>query len=104
MFWISKILAFVFFLIVLNAIRSFLSQLLAPASKRSGKQPQRPAKGPRRTISGQMEKDPVCGMYVASDLAVTTRVKGETVHFCSDKCLNIFLSESKTRQVNARRA
>lgn len=43
---------------------------------------------PRPTVSpgGELKKDPVCGTYVAADTAVTKRVNGETVHFCSPAC------------------
>jgi YHS domain-containing protein len=36
--------------------------------------------------SGELKKDPVCGTFVASELAVQGKFKGEIVHFCSAKC------------------
>jgi YHS domain-containing protein len=36
--------------------------------------------------STELKKDPVCGTFVAVDAAVTKRVNGETLHFCSPAC------------------
>jgi len=36
--------------------------------------------------SGELKKDPVCGTFVAPELAITQTFKGQTVHFCSKKC------------------
>jgi hypothetical protein len=36
--------------------------------------------------------DPVCGMTVDRDKAVTASVRGETVHFCSEHCRHAFES------------
>ena len=35
---------------------------------------------------GELKKDPVCGTYVSAGAAVTKRVKGAVVHFCSPEC------------------
>lgn len=87
--WLSRILIFIIFFILLNLIRSFLGKVLKPASRatRSGSRGRPKA---RRTISGQMIKDPHCGMYVAEDLAVTLRLEGQTFHFCSEECRDTF--------------
>lgn len=37
--------------------------------------------------------DPVCGMKVDRDKALTTKHGGKTVYFCSEHCLHRFLSE-----------
>lgn len=34
----------------------------------------------------EMVKDPVCGVYVPSDEAVTVVQNGRAVHFCSEDC------------------
>ena len=36
--------------------------------------------------TGELKKDPVCGTFVAAELAVQGKFKGEIVHFCSAKC------------------
>ena len=35
---------------------------------------------------GELKKDPVCGTYVSAGAAVTKRVNGELLHFCSPEC------------------
>jgi YHS domain-containing protein len=35
---------------------------------------------------GELKKDPVCGTYVSLGAAVTKRVGGEMLHFCSVAC------------------
>jgi YHS domain-containing protein len=39
---------------------------------------------------GELKKDPVCGTYVSVDTAVTRRVNGQVVHFCSPACRDKF--------------
>ena len=39
--------------------------------------------GPR---ASELKKDPVCGTFVAPELAVTQKFHGQLVHFCSQKC------------------
>lgn len=45
-----------------------------------------------RTITGQTVKDPQCGMYVASSLAITSRLDGKLYHFCSAECRDRYLA------------
>ncbi len=41
---------------------------------------------------GELKKDPVCGTFVSADAAVTKRVNGELVHFCSPACRDTYRS------------
>jgi YHS domain-containing protein len=41
----------------------------------------------------EMARDPVCGMFVSTELPYQLRQGGETVHFCSDDCLKKFRKE-----------
>lgn len=40
----------------------------------------------KRTESGEMVKDPVCGTYVEKDSAITVRNGEQTLYFCSYEC------------------
>ena len=54
-------------------------------------------KGPSQTPPGPdnaMVKDPVCGMYMDSRLAIRLENKNESLFFCSEECRNKFLSKS----------
>ena len=35
---------------------------------------------------GELKKDPVCGTYVSPAAAITQRIGGEMLHFCSVAC------------------
>ena len=92
MVWIIRILYLVLFLVFLSVIRSLLTRAFNPLHTMHSR-PRASSDGDRKTIAGQMIKDPQCGMYVATDLAITTRVKGKTLHFCSEKCRDNFVNE-----------
>ena len=91
MVWIIRILYLVLFLAFLSVIRSLLTRLFSPPHKMHSR-PRAGSDRARETITGQMIKDPQCGMYVATDFAITTRVKGKTLHFCSEECRDNFIN------------
>jgi YHS domain-containing protein len=41
---------------------------------------------------GRLEKDPVCGTFVAPDTAVVSVIGGRTLHFCSNACRDRYRS------------
>ncbi len=94
MIWIIRILYLVLFLAFLSVIRSLLTRVFNPPLKKHSR-PRAGSDRSRETVAGQMIKDPQCGMYVATDLAITTRVKGKTLHFCSEECRDNFINERK---------
>jgi YHS domain-containing protein len=51
---------------------------------REGGAPPRPAESSHR---GAMARDPVCGMFVSTELPHQLRRGSETLHFCSRECL-----------------
>ena len=74
----ALILAFVLIRSLLEPVVKAIVALLAPpAHTQSASAPQR---------AGELKKDPVCGTFVAPELAVTKKFNGEIVHFCSEKC------------------
>jgi YHS domain-containing protein len=46
------------------------------------------AGGPQQSPAhrGQLLRDPVCGVYVTADKAITERSGAGTAYFCSEKC------------------
>jgi YHS domain-containing protein len=42
--------------------------------------------------------DPVCGMKVDRDKAISKRFDGQTLYFCSTSCLHAFDAESDRRR------
>jgi len=45
-------------------------------------------------VSNYMVKDPVCGMYMDSRLAVRVEHRKESFYFCSEECKNKYLGRS----------
>jgi YHS domain-containing protein len=52
------------------------------------------AKGVSEDNPNQMVKDPVCGMYMDSRLAVRLERKQEKHYFCSEDCKQKYLNQS----------
>ena len=42
-----------------------------------------------------MVKDPQCGMYVATDLAIQERKQKKILFFCSEECRDRFVNEDR---------
>jgi YHS domain-containing protein len=68
-------------------LRRFLGSFLKPP---------RAAKKDPNTIANFMVKDPVCGMYMDSRLALKLEKKNLMVYFCSEKCKQNYLETGKT--------
>lgn len=49
--------------------------------------------GPQQSAS-QMVKDPVCGKFFVPSEGVGLNHKGQTMHFCSEKCKDEFLESN----------
>ncbi len=82
-------------LLVLTLVRSLVARLFNPKGSRQRSRPSKRTVKRKRTIEGHMVKDPECGIYVATDLAVTARSKDQTLHFCSEDCRDKFLQAAK---------
>ena len=51
-----------------------------------------PSSAPHR---GEMARDPVCGMFVATELSQQLRQGTDTVHFCSRECLEKYQKDAE---------
>ncbi len=49
-----------------------------------------PPGGPAQSKQGEMARDPVCGMFVSTELSYQLKQGGQTIHFCSRECLEGF--------------
>ena len=79
------------FLLLLLVVRALVARLFGTGRKASGKRSRGGSSGVRDTVRGRMVKDPQCGIYVATDLAVRTRRKNMDLYFCSEECREKFL-------------
>ena len=86
------------FLVILIAIlaafvllRSLLAPLVNAVVALLAPSPSPPPSRVAAKPSSELKKDPVCGTFVAPELAVVEKLKGQTVHFCSKKCRDEYL-------------
>jgi len=45
------------------------------------------------TTTSEMIQDPVCGMYVPGNEAITAVINGRVVYFCSEECRDKFVND-----------
>src|ERR1051326_4783787 len=62
---------------------------------RAGQRGESPQRGPDAAVRGQTARDPVCGMFVSTELSHTLKAGGETLHFCSPECRERFQKGQK---------
>jgi YHS domain-containing protein len=72
------ILRIVLVLLIVRAVLMLVRGVIQGAS--TGPQAAAP------TRRGQLLRDPVCGVYVTADKAITERSGAGTAYFCSEKC------------------
>ena len=84
---------FLIFLLLLFVVRALIARLFGSKRKVAGRWTRRGSSRDRTTVRGQMVKDPQCGIYVATDLAVRMRGKESNLYFCSEECRDEFLRE-----------
>jgi len=73
--WVTRI---VVLLVVLWIVWRFLRGVLEGAGVL--------ASGSQKPKGLKLERDPVCGVFVAPSTALAGRAGGETAYFCSEKC------------------
>lgn len=80
-------------LAILTLARIVLGWIFPP--KRTVKPPRGPVRegvAPKRMV-----KDPQCGMYVASELAIEARTASGSLFFCSEKCRDSYVKQIEQR-------
>ena len=82
-------------LLLLLVIRALVARLFGTGRRASRKRARGGSKRARATVRGRMVKDPQCGIYVATDLAVRIRKKNADLYFCSEECRDKFLRGSQ---------
>jgi YHS domain-containing protein len=86
--FLLEILDFVIFALFIMAMARKIGSLFRSPQVHirtsRGGQPPAPAAGPHR---GEMARDPVCGMFVSTELSQQLRRGADTVHFCSRECM-----------------
>lgn len=74
-------------LVLVIALARYLIGMIMQALGRSGS-PVRSNAAPHGPPAqgGELQKDPVCGTFVAAASSIKKTIRGETVHFCSAAC------------------
>ncbi len=92
---ISFLLRILLILFLLQMIRRFW-QALTGSGRRAEAEAKRADRPASQVKSGQMQRDPVCGMYVAQDLAIAHRSQDQILYFCSEQCRKTYLESKKS--------
>jgi YHS domain-containing protein len=48
----------------------------------------------KQVVQGETARDPVCGMFVSTEVSQRLVLSGRTLHFCSRECLERYQSKS----------
>ena len=88
----ARLLDIIFDLILVAVVARVLSSVVRSffASGRirfSHSAPGPRQQGQRRPVQGEAVRDPVCGMFVSTELAHRLNWQGKVLHFCSEECL-----------------
>jgi len=84
----------VFLLWMARLLYSGLRRLFAPKVGAPGRGDASSARPPG-TAPGEMARDPVCGMFVATEVSHRLKWKGEVLHFCSPECLQKYQAQTR---------
>lgn len=71
-----------------GALRSFLAPRMKTRARTAENGPQPGGPG------GQMVRDPECGIFVSTELSHRLKSQGQTLHFCSEACLEKYRSRA----------
>jgi len=85
-----RLFAYLFDLIVAfflaRLVNRVLRQFFGGPQSRFGGAGKR-ARAGREAVRGETARDPVCGMFVSTELSHRLNQGGQTLHFCSQECL-----------------
>jgi YHS domain-containing protein len=81
-----------FLLGIVRKIGSLFSSPRTQVRTSGGRPATPPSAAPHR---GEMARDPVCGMFVSTELSQQLRRGSDTLHFCSHQCLEKYQKDSE---------
>lgn len=70
--------------VLTSVFGGFLGSGHANSARRGSRQD---SEGKKQTVRGVTVRDPVCGMFVSTEVSHRLNWHGETLHFCSEECL-----------------
>ena len=84
----------VFVFVMAWIVSRILRQTVKGGSSQTGSE-NRFRTGRRPEIHGETARDPVCGMFVSTELSHRLEREGKVLHFCSPECLEKYQSEAR---------
>ncbi len=84
---LSYLIELLFVVLVWRALGRVFRSLLGGANPSSGARNTPRNAGSSHTVHGETARDPVCGMFVCTELTHRLSLNGKTLHFCSRECL-----------------
>ena len=90
---LSYLVELVFFIVVAKLLGRALQGFLRPSASR-GENRTAGSGGSSQVRVGKTKRDPVCGMFVSTELSHRLVRGSETLHFCSRECLERYQKET----------
>ena len=100
---ISRIMRFLFWVLVLSWILSLLRRAVAWMLRGTAAPPQSAnasSTNQDAEMARRLVRDPVCGLHVAEVLSIPLREGGEVLHFCSVACRDQYVARTKKFAAN----
>ena len=98
---IASFFRFLFWVLVLSWGLSLLKRFFAWFLRGVGQTQSEPPPAKVETAgSKRLVRDPMCGMHVAEQLAVSARIGTEVMHFCSPECRDQYLRGTQKMAAN----
>ncbi len=85
---------FVIFALLCYILYRLIKSLALPSPRKSGepfRKPGEPFTQSPQVITDEMVIDPHCHVYIPKREALTAKIEGETVYFCSKECKKKYL-------------
>jgi YHS domain-containing protein len=84
----------IFLVAMLRVLYGALRHLFAPKTATTGARGSGVGSAPANP-QGEMARDPVCGTFVSTEVSHRLKERGQTLHFCSDECLEKYQNQSR---------
>ncbi len=93
-----RLLAAIFdfiFVIVVGWIVSRILQQVTGGATVNRNEPRNVRASSQQVMHGETARDPVCGMFVSTEVSHRLEHDGKLLHFCSPECLAKYQSEAR---------
>jgi len=90
----GRVLVYLFDLIFIYVVGWIIRRILQGSARGAQRGPRRvPRRDASPSLQGETARDPVCGMFVSTEVSHRLKRGNETLHFCSQECLNRYQAE-----------